>query len=453
MNIIIAGDGKVGQMLTRELSGEGHDLTLIDNNPNALESTIEKYDVMSVTGNCASMEVLRSAGVEEADLLITATGVDELNLLCCQTAHGMNPKLHTIARIRTPEYMETVLTLRKAFGMSLVVNPERQAAREILRMIRYPAFLNRETFANGLVEIVELQIDPGSVLADKQLSQLPGIVRTQVLVCAVVREGRTAAPDGDFVLKAGDRIYVTAPGRNLQLMMKNIGVKVPRIRNVIIAGGGRSTYYLAKGLAEDGIKVKILERNRARCEHLAEIIPEATIVQADVGIRADLEREGIADADAVVTMTGIDELNVILSLYCSNIGVPKVITKLGRAENPELLDQLSIGSTVSPKELCTNTITRYVRAMENSVDAAVTVHSIADAQAEAIEFIVDEETKHTGVPLKDIRLKKNVLLASIARNKTIIFPKGDTTFHLGDHVVLVSSGDMVIQRLNDIFED
>ncbi|MBQ6384573.1 MAG: Trk system potassium transporter TrkA [Lachnospiraceae bacterium] len=451
MKIIIAGDGKVGQLLTRQLSGEGHDLTLIDRNPNALESTIEKYDVMSVTGNCASMEVLRSAGVEEADLLITATGVDELNLLCCQTAHGMNPKIHTIARIRTPEYMDTIFTLRQTFGMSLVVNPEHQTAQEILRMIRYPEYLNRETFANGRVELVELQIREDSVLRDKKMNELPGIVKTQVLVCAVIREGKTVTPSGDFTLRAGDRIFVTGTGRNLEIMIRHIGVKVPRIRSVLLAGGGRSAYYVTKALAADGIAVKILEKDRERCERLAEVLPEATIVQADVALRADLDREDLESEDAVVAMTGLDELNLILSLYAQSVGVPKVITKLGRAENPELLDQLKVGSMVCPKELCSNTITRYVRAMANSVDAAVTVHSIAGGEAEATEFIVDENTRSRGIPLKEIRLKPNVLVASVARGSRIIFPNGETTFEIGDHVVLVSDSDTTIQQLNDIF--
>ena len=453
MNIIIAGDGKVGKMLTRQLSGEGHDLTLIDNNPSTLESTIEKYDVMSVIGNCASMDVLRSAGVEEADLLIAATGVDELNILCCQTARGMNPSIQTIARIRTPEYAETVAVLQSTFGMSLIVNPERQASREILRVIHYPGFLKREKFANGIVELVELKVMEDSILKDKRLLQLPDVVRTQVLVCAVLRNGKAEIPSGDFTLRTGARIYVTASGRNLRQLLRNIGVNLPKIRYVYIAGGGRSSYYLAKALIEDGIRVKILEKERDRCESLAELIPEATIVQADVGSRMDLERENMASADAVVTMTGLDELNVILSLYATSIGVPTVITKLGRAENPEILDQLSIGSTVCPKELCTNAIIRYVRAMENSVDAALTVRSIADGQAEAIEFMVDEYTKHKGEPLKDINLKKNVLVASITRGKSLIFPKGDTKLLEGDHVVIIAGSESAIQQLNDIFAE
>lgn len=451
MRIIIAGDGKVGKLLTRQLSGEGHDLTLIDNNPRALESTIERYDIMSITGNCASMEVLRDAGVDKADLLITATGADELNLLCCLTAHGMNPKLHTIARIRTPDYSESINAMRKMFALSLVVNPEKQAAHEINRLLRYPGFLKREKFANGLVEIVELKLEAGSVLANQPLYKLTQITHVQVLVCAVVRDGKMAAPSGDFVLLEGDHIYVTGSVRNLTQLLSNIGVAAPKVRNVVIGGGGRSCYYLTSLLLKEGVKVKIIEKDRAQCELLAEVLPEATIIEGDVSKRAVLERERINEADAVVAMTGLDELNVILGMYAHSVNVPQVITKLGRGENIELISNLPVGSIISPKDLCCDTITRYVRAMGKQFGAAVTVHSIAEGQGEAIEFIVDANTKHTNEPLKNLTLRKNILVASISRGRNIEIPNGESVMHPGDRVVVVTDSDTVLQNLNDIF--
>lgn len=451
MRIIIAGDGKVGHMLTRHLSGEGHDLTLIDNDPSALETTVERYDVMSVVGNCGSMETLRSAGVDKADLLITATGQDELNLLCCMTAHGMNPELHTIARIRTPDYMESTYTMRKLFALSLVVNPERQTAREIDRLMRYPGYLKREKFANGLVELVELKIDAESPLDGVPLHQLTQVAHVQVLVCTVVRDGKAVTPSGDFVLQAGDHIYVTGAAKNLSLLLKNIGIATPKIRNVIIAGAGGTSYYLTQLLCRENVNVKIIDPNRERCEKFAEAFPSATVVEGDVSIRSVLDREKLSQADAVVSMTGIDELNVILSLYADSLKVPQVITKLGRGENRKLLEQLPIGSIVSPKELCCDTITRYVRAMGNQAGSAVSIHTIANDQAEAIEFAVEEGTKHLGEPLKAFRLKKNVLVASITHGRNIEVPNGESVMRPGDRVVIVANGDMVIRNLNDIF--
>ena len=451
MRIIIAGDGKVGHMLTRQLSGEGHDLTLIDNDPNALEMTVERYDVLSIEGNCASMEVLRNAGVQKADLLITATGADEMNLLCCLTAHGMNPDLHTIARIRTPDYFESTYVMRKLFALSLIVNPERQAALEINRLLRYPGFLKREKFANGQVEIVELKIDKGSILANQPLKSLTQITHVQVLVCTVVRDGKAVIPDGEFVLKEEDHIYVTGSVKNLSLLLKNIGMATPKIRKVIIAGGGRNCFYLTQLLSKEGVHVKIIEKDRARCERLAEILPDAMVVEGDVSMRSVLDREKVREADAVVSMTGMDELNVILSMYANSVNVPQVITKLGRGENRELLSHLPVGSIVSPKDLCCDTITRYVRAMENQIGAAVAMHTIADGQAEAIEFVVDSSMKHIDIPLKNLSLKKNVLLASVTSGRNILVPNGDTALKAGDRVVVVTSGEVVIHQFDDIF--
>lgn len=452
MKIIIAGVGKVGQMLARQLSGEGHDLTLVDRNPDALETTMERYDVMSVVGNCASMEVLRNAGVADADLLITATGADEVNLLCCMTAHGMNPKLHTIARIRTPDYVESTYSLRKMFALSLTVNPERQTAREIDRLLRYPGFLKREPFANGLIEIVEIRVNSESILKDVKLANISSVVQDAVLVCAVVRDGKSVMPTGDFVIREGDRLYVTASAKNLSGLLRSIGIATPKIRNVVIIGGGRNCYYLTQMLLREGIRVKILEIDRGRCEHLAELLPGATIVEGDASTSAVLDREKIDQVDAVIAMTGLDELNIVLSMYAKHQKVPQVIAKLGRAENLDLLGELPMGSIVSPKELCCNTITRYVRAMKNQVGAAVTVHTIADGQAEAIEFIVDANTRHLGEALKNIRIKKNILVASIMHGRNIVIPNGDSSFATGDRVVIVSPSGNVIQQLNDIFE-
>ncbi len=453
MKIVIAGVGKLGSLLTKQLSLEGNDLTIIDTNPNALEQTIEHCDAMSVEGNCASMEVLRSAGIEDADLLITATGEDEINLLCCMTAHAMNVKLHTIARIRRPEYVESTYAMKKQLAMSLMVNPEFQTAREIDRLLRYPGFLKRDKFANGRVELVELRIEDCSPLCNRSLFEMSNIAHTQVLVCTVVREGEAITPTGDFILRAGDRIFVTASSENLSILLKNLNITTTTIRDVTIAGGGKVAYYLTQMLLNEGIRVKIIESDFDRCEELAEKLPKATVIQGDISTQDVMEREDIIHSDALIALTGLDELNIILGVYATHYHVPQVITKMGRAANLSVLSKLPVGSIVCPKELSCNTITRYVRAMRNKSGAAVTVHSIADGQAEAIEFIVDKDTKHCGETLRDIQLKKNVLIASITRGRTIDFPTGNSTFKIGDRIVVVTSGDMYIQTLNDIFAE
>ena len=451
MNIIIAGDGKIGVTLAQQLSAEGHDLTLIDLDGKVLEKTAVQYDAMAVQGNCASMEVLLRAGVKEAELLIAATGADEVNLLCCLTAHGINPHIHTIARIRNPEYAEQVLEMRDVFALSMTVNPERQTAAEIERLLKFPGFLRRDSFAKGRAQIVELRVDEKSKLRNVSLSDLNSIVRCKVLVCAVLRSGTAIAPRGDFVLREGDRIFVTAPTQNLAVLLKNLDIITRRVRRVILCGGGRVSYYLAGLLEKDGISVRIIEQNYARCLELAELLPNATIVHGDCSSQNLLEDEGLEDSDALVTLTGMDETNMIISLYGSSRGVPQIITKLGRGENNALADALALGSVICPRELCCNTIVRYVRAMQNQTGAAVSVHSIADGQAEAVEFHVDETTLHCNKPLKSLRLKENVLVVSITHGANTEIPDGESVFLPGDSVVVVTSGRGVLQQLNDIF--
>lgn len=453
MKIIIAGDGKVGAMLTKQLSAEDYDLTLIDANLKVLESTEERYDIMAVQGNCATMETLERAGVKEANLLIAVTNADEVNLLCCMTAHGLNPKIHTIARIRNPEYTNQIFKMKELFALAMIANPERQAAVEIERLLKYPGFLKRDTFANGRVEIVELRVEAGDKLCDTALIDLYSIVKCKILVCTVIRNGKAIAPDGNFVLRAGDRIFVTAPTNTLTLLLKNLGIITHKVKRVILCGGGRVSVYLAQGLIRNGISVQIVERNYEKCVQLADLLPEASIINGDATKEFLLDNEGISDCDALVTLTGVDETNIIISLYGCRCNVPQVITKLGRLENNTILDALPLGSIISPKALCCNRIVRYVRALKNQTGAAITVHTIADGQTEASEFVVDKQTLHCGVPLKKLKLKKNVLIVCIIHGAQLEIPNGDSSFECGDIVIVVTGADRAVYQLNDIFED
>ena len=452
MKIIIAGNGKVGAALTRQLSSEGDDLTLIDSNLEVLESSEERYDIMVVQGNCASMKVLQQAGVEDADLLIAMTGADETNLLCCMTAHGLNKKLHTIARVCNPEYTDQIYAMREMFGLSMAVNPERQAAVEIERLLKYPGFLKRDTFTKGRVEIVELRIDSRSKLCNVALNDMYGIVKCKILVCAVLREGRAIAPNGNFILREGDRIFVTAFTNTLTILLKNLGIITHKAKRVIVCGGGRVSYYLAKQLESSGIKIQIIEEDAERCRQLAAQLPSTCVIQGDASNQLLLEQEGVSGCDALVTLTGLDELNMIISLYGASCKVPQVITKLGHIENTDILGNLSLDSVISPKELCCNTIVQYVRAMKNQTGAALTVHTIADGQAEAMEFLVDGKVRHCGVPLKNLKLKKGVLVVCIAKGAKMEIPNGESFFQSGDIVYIVTSKGKNIFQLNDIFE-
>ena len=314
MNIIIAGNGKVGSTLVRQLAGEGYDVTVIDIRASRLESSVERYDVIAIQGNCASMEVLTQAGAAEADLLIAATGADEVNLLCCTTAHALNPKLHTIARIRNPEYTDQIYKMRDVFGLSMLINPENQTAVEIDRLLKYPGFLRRDTFAKGRTEIVELRVDAASKLRNVKLADLRSIFNCQILVCAVLRGGSAITPGGDFVLREGDRLFITALSEDLTTLLKNLGILTRQIHRVMLCGGGRVSYYLARRLLKAGIACVIIDSNPERCRELCALLPGADIIHGDVADQYLLHSEGLSQCDALVTLTGLDELNMIVSL-------------------------------------------------------------------------------------------------------------------------------------------
>lgn len=451
MKIIIAGDGKLGDTLTRQLSSAGYDITLIDSKRDVLEKSLERYDIMTIQGNCVTMNVLEMAGVEDADLLIAATGADEVNLLCCTTAHAMNSRLHTIARIQNPEYHEQIYKMRDLYGLSLAVNPDRQAAIEIEHLLKYPGFLKREGFARGRAEVVELRIDAKSKLCNIALTDMYRIVRCKVLVCIVLRAGRAITPDGNFVLREGDRIYVTGAANHMTMLLKNLGIITRKVKRVIICGGGKISYYLAQQLEKSDVTVQLIEQKKEQCISLAERLPDTGIIHGDASNQYLLDSEGIAECDALVTLTGMDELNMFISLYGSSCGVPQVITKLAHFENNDMVNNLSIGSTISPKDLCCNTIVRYVRALHNQAGAALTIHTIADGKAEAIEFQIEENTMHCGHPLRELKLKKGVLLACISHNGVIEIPNGESSFRAGDMIVVISTGNDVIYQVNDIF--
>ncbi len=450
MDIIIAGGGKVGITLARQLVSEGHDITLIDTNNLVLEEAIELMDAMSVCGNCASKESLLRAGVQKADLVIAVTNADEVNLLCCMTAHGLNPDIHTIARIRDPEYAEQVMTMPEVFPLSLTVNPEKQAAIEIERLLKYPGFLRRDTFAKGRVEIVELRIDENSKLCNIALSELSNTVKCKVLVCAVLRQGAAIAPSGSFVLRRGDRIFVTAPTDTLTVLLKNLGVITRRVRKLLICGGGRVSYYLANMLEKSGISVHLIDKDHSRCVQLAEQLPNTSVVYGDCSSQSILDHQGIDQVDALASLTGVDETNMIISLYAHSRQVPQIITKLSRGENI-IADSLELGSVICPKELCSNNIVRYVRAMQNQTGAAVSVHTIADGQAEAVEFLIDSTTRNRDIPLKQLKFKNNVLIAGITHGTHTEIPGGDSVFTEGDTIVVVTSGRGILKSVNDIF--
>ena len=451
MKIIIAGDGKVGLALTRQLLHEGHEVTIIDSNPGVLQANMYQYDVLAVQGNAATMDALRQAKVEQADLLIAATSADEINLLCCLAGKKMNSRLHTIARVRNPDYTEQLFAMREELGLSMTINPELSAAREIFHLLQFPSFLHRDSFGKGRVEIVGLRVDEGSRLEGAALHQLYQIAKVKVLVCVAVRGGQAIIPSGSFVLQKGDRLFVTARAVNLAQLIKNLGISKQKVRDVILVGGGHISFYLAQRLLDAKVRVKIIEQNPERARFLAEHLPGASVVLGDGSSQSLLASEGLAGADALVTLTGMDEENIVLSMYGHSQGVSKVVTKVNRLEYSNMFVDLGVGSMVSPKELCSALITRYVRGMQNKAGQILALHTIAEGNAEAMEFRVDRTVLHRGVPLKDVPLRAGVLISCITRGGQTIIPDGSSSFDVGDTVVVVTTLESPFRQMNDLF--
>ncbi len=449
MRIVIVGDGKVGKSLTEQLSSEGHDIVVIDSNPNVISNVVNTHDVMGICGNGASYEVQREAEVNKADMLIAATSADELNILCCLVAKKIGAK-HTIARVRNPEYSRQLAFMREELGLSMTINPELAAANEISRMLRFPSALKVDFFARGRVDLVELKVHAGGSLENQTLSSLSKKYQSKALICAVQRGEEVHIPSGDFILRAGDKIYVTGSQVEIEKFFRAIGVLKQKVRKVMIVGGGRIAHYLARQLSETGMKVKIIEIDRNRCIELSDALPKAEIINGDGSDKDVLLEEGIAETDAFIALTGIDEENIIVSVYATLLGINKVIAKINRGSFSDILTTIGLDSLISPKQITTNQIIRYVRAMQNSTgDGVVALSRIVDGKAEAVEFTASPATKFTGIQLKDITLRPNILIACIFRRNRIIIPGGADSIENGDSVIIVTT-DRTLRDLNDI---
>ena len=439
MNIIIAGCGGVGSTLAEQLTAEGHEITIIDQESKNIQAVTAQYDVMGVQGNSTSYVTQMEAGIDKADLLIAVTNHDEVNMLTCLIAKKAG-NCQTIARVRSPQYFTEIDYIRDELGLSMAVNPEFAAAQEISRLIQIPSAMEVDTFAKGRVNLVKIRIPEGSALDQLMLADFSSKIGTDALVCIVEREKEVYIPGGDFVLQAGDKIYVTMQIAALNDFLNKIGIKEKPIRKVMIAGGGTLGYYLGKILTEARIQVKIIEQNEKRCARLSELIPKAMIIHGNATDKQLMIEEDIETTDAVVAATNFDEENLLLALYANKVSPAKMITRINRLSFEDVLGDLPIGSAVTPKDITAEYIIRYVRSMQNSYGSNVeTLYRMVDNRVEALEFNVDSEAMVTRATLGELKIKKNTLICCIHRNKKIIRPAGHDRIQPGDSVVVVTT--------------
>ncbi len=453
MKIIIVGCGKVGEKIAAVLSQEGNDIMVIDKDERMVEELCNKYDIMGTVGNGASYEVLLEAEIVQSDLLIAVTGSDELNLLCCLTAR-MAGNCLTICRLRNPEYNQAAGFLKEELGLAMVINQEMTAAREIASLLKFPSAIEISTFAKGRAELLRFKIPAGSVLDGTSLVDMHTKLHCSVLVCTVERsESCVVIPNGDFVLRSGDIISIVSDTKSEEKFFKQIGIQTNRVKNAMIIGGGDIGYYLAKLLIENDISVKIIEKKLDRCEQLSELLPKAEVICGDGSEQELLQEEGLDQTEGFVALTNIDEENIILSLFARKSKVRKIVTKINRIGFDEVISDLDLDATVHPRFLTAEYILQYVRAMKNSIGSNVeTMHWIADDKAEALEFLIRSNFRRTGIPLKDLALKPNILIACINRKGKIILPTGKDTLQVGDTVIVVTTTPG-LNDINDIFRE
>lgn len=441
LQIIIVGCGKVGTTLVEQLSKEGHDITIVDKNAEKVQMISGMYDVMGITGNGASYSVQMDAGIENTDLLIAVTDSDELNLLCCTVAKRVGD-CAAIARVRTPDYSMEAGYLRDKLGLAMIINPELEAAREICRILYVPTALEVNSFAHGQAEMIKIKVPESNMLAGKKIARVGKEVdfMDKILICAVERGDDVYIPSGEFKIESGDIVSFVAPRLQAKAFLERIGFKTNQVKNCMIIGGGKAAYYLAKQLLQMGMSVKIIESDRRRCEELSVLLPKAIIINGNGSDEELLKEEGIARIESFVPLTGIDEENIMLTLYARHASNAKVITKINRIAFREVINALDLGSVIYPRYITAEAIIAYVRAKKDSMDSNIeTLYHMFDSRVEAIEFRVYKESAVTGIPLMKLNLKKNLLISFINRHNQIIIPSGQDTIEVGDTVMIVTT--------------
>ena len=439
LRIIIVGCGKVGRTLVEQLSQEGHDIVIIDRDGQKIQQLAGLYDIMGIQGNGASYSVLKEAGIESTDLMIAVTESDELNLLCCIVAKQVG-NCAAIARVRTPDYSREAGYLRETLGLAMIINPEMEAAAEAARILYLPTALEIDSFAHGQADLIKFKVPQGNPLDGMNLITLGKNVAPDILICAAERDGKVTIPGGTFQIQAGDVLSFAAQRTVGKKFLEDIGFKTNRVRNAMLIGGGKASYYLARQLLSMGIQVKIIEINKTRCEELSVLLPKAVIINGD-GTNEDLLREeGIERAEAVVALTGIDEENILLTLFARRVSQAKTITKINRITFQDVINGLDLGSVIYPKYITAETIIRYARAMKESMDSNIeTLYHMFDHRAEAVEFRVDGPSAVTGIPLKDLALKDNLLVCAIYRGGKVRIPNGFDEILPGDTIMVVTT--------------
>ena len=450
MKIVIVGCGKVGANIAEELAQEKHDIALVDSNANVVQELSNSLDVLGVIGDAVSLSTLQDAGVEKSDVLLAVTSSDETNMLCCLFARKANPKIKTIARVRNPIYSKEINYIKDELGLTLIINPEMATAREIARLLRFPGVAEVEHFSRGRVELTSFVVPQDNVLANKTVAEMAKVFNFNVLFVGVERGEEVIVAHGDTMFMPGDKVSVIARPTEMSSFFTYIGLVQNPVKSVMICGGSTIAYYLAKLLIRSNIQVKIIERDKDKCEQLADLIPEANIIYADATDNNVLIEEGIENDDAFISLTNVDEENIMLSLFAKSLSKTKVVTKVNHITFDSVMNKLDVGSIVYPKRITADNIITYVRGLSNASSSNITaLYRILDNKAEAMTFKIFKESKLTSKPLKELTIIDNLLICAIIRDDEVIIPSGHDVINVGD-IVLIATTNKGIESIEEI---
>ena len=450
MNIVIVGCGKVGTSIAHELNTEGHDIVLVDINGDAVSRLSDSIDAMGVEGNGATYDTLTEAGVQNADLVVAVTAKDEVNLYACLMAKSAGVK-HTIARVRNPEYTQDLFRVKDLLGLSMAINPEQTTAIEISQLFRFAGASEVDTLSRGMVELIKVTVPEKSIVANKRISQID-ILKNKVRICSVERGNEVYIPNGDFVIQSGDKISIVSKSETAAKFFRKVNVIIGRSRDVILLGGGKISFYLAQRLIKSGTNVKIIEKNPIRCKELAELLPEAVIINGDCMDQDLLLSEGIDHADGVAALMDFDEENILISLYIKGVSKAKIITKVNNTSFDNIVEQLNLECVINPKNISGEYIASYIRAMQNSLGSNVeTLYRLNEDRVEALEFNAKNSSKLVGIPISKLNLKDNLQIICINRKGRIILPVGSDSI-MTDDLVIVITKHKGLSDLDDILD-
>ena len=431
LKIAIVGSGKLGLSLTEVLLNGGYDITLIDTNEDAISRAQDRFDVMTVRADAKKASVLKEIGIQKYDLMISATDKSEKNIFICSMAKKLGCPC-VIARVRDPEHVDQLDLIRENFGVDYIVNPDLACAREIFSYLTENTMMSSGHFIIGNTAIVKFPIGNVPQLIGKCVKDT-GEILTGMLLVAVSRNGKILAPNGSTQLLEKDELYIICRRSDMASVIGKFtgSGKTGSIRRVMIAGGGKSAYYLARFLEAAKVNVKIIEQNRSRCEYLSSQLDRALVINGNAADQNLLNNECMKDMDAFIALTDSDETNILLSILAQQTDVKNVVMKISHDNFHMVADTLTDTMTVNPIDMTASEILRFI----NKGDSVLFTKMI-QGQAEFLEVLAEEGMPVTEKPLAETEIPEGVLIASLTRDNEVIIPSGETRIRPGDKVIV-----------------